>query len=122
DLRRDHPEVLRDQRQAPERVAGRAQKLVPGYLAPRALAGARGAGRHLPGLDEAAKVIEAQEVATFELVAEALDPPAETLRAQRFPVEQRIAPELAVLGECVRRHAGHGRGAALIVQPEQVPV
>ena len=38
------------------------------------------------------------------------------------PVVQRVAPALAGAGEDVRRHAGHGGGAAVAVEQEQVRV
>ena len=65
----------------------------------RAASGPRGrCGRargHRPVRDEAAEVVDALQVGELGGTPQALDPPAVALAAQRAPVVERIAPELA---------------------------
>ena len=103
--RGDHPEVLGHDRKPAELGDDGVEQLAPGPWPPDALSGRRGAGRHGPVRDEAAEVVDAGQVDELERAAEALDPPAVAGRAQRRPVVERVAPELALVGERVRRHA-----------------
>ena len=50
------------------------------------------------------------------------DPPAETVRLHGAPVVERIAPELAVGGEVVRRHPCHLGGSPCPVQQKLFPL
>ena len=86
----------------PRRVERRASRAAD--PAPRARVG--GAARDRPVGDEAAEVVDAREVEEVERAPEALDPPAVAAAAQRRPVVDRVAPELALRGEVVRRRAG----------------
>ena len=121
DRRRDDAQVLGDQRQlAPQRrgrgVEHRAARPAPPAAAERV---AR-AGRHRPVGHEAAEVVDAREVDELEGPPQARHPPAVAAPLQRRPVVDRVAPQLALVGERVRRrardHAGLeelGMGAVL---------
>ena len=56
------------------------------------------------------------------MAADAIHPPAEAVGAQRIPVVQRVAPELAVGVEIIGRHAGHGLRAAGCIHAKDPPV
>ncbi len=82
----------------------------PRTALPGALERVLGVGGHGPVGDEAAEVVDAGEVEELEDALEACRPPRVALPPQRRPVIERVAPELALVGERVRRHAGHGAG------------
>ena len=65
---------------------------------------------HRPVGDEAAEVVDAGEVVEVEGAPQALDPPAVAAPLQRRPVVERVAPQLALVGERVGRRAGDGAG------------
>ena len=67
-------------------------------------------------------MIDAHEIETRELRAHARQPPAEAAALHRVPVVQRVAPELTLGVEVVRRHAGDREGLAARVEREQPPV
>ena len=67
-------------------------------------------------------MIDAHEIETRELRAHASEPPAETAALHRVPVVERVAPELAVGVEVVRRYAGHRQRLAARVEREQLAV
>ena len=76
DRRRDHAEVLGDQRQLAELARDRVEEVVPGAAPPApGERGLRAAG-HGPVGDEAAEVVDARRVDELERAPEALDPPA----------------------------------------------
>ena len=108
DGRGDDAEVLGDQRQLPE-LRGRG---VEHRAARPALPAARQrvprSGRHRPVGDEAAEVVDAGEVVELERAPQPLDPPAVAAALQRRPVVERVAPQLALVGERVGRRARHG--------------
>ncbi len=69
-------------------------------------------------------MIDAQQIHARQLRAHPPQPPAEVGAAQRLPVVYRIAPQLALVGEVVRRHApdhsrlaGGGELEQLAVRP-----
>ena len=107
DRRRDHAEVLGDQRQLAELALDRVEELGARARAASARASrVRVPRRDRPVGDEAAEVVDAREVDELERAPEALDPPAVAGRAVRGPVVERVAPELAVRAERVGRRAG----------------
>ena len=57
-------------------------------------------------------VIDAQQVETIRLQRQSLQPEPESIALLRFPVVERIAPQLPVLGEIIRRHSGYRRRLA----------
>ena len=67
--------------------------------------------RHRPVGDEPAEVVDPRHVEHRERAAQPLDPPAVAATVQRGPVVDRVAPELALRGVGVRRHAGLQTGA-----------
>ncbi len=108
--RGDDAEVLRDQGQLAELRGRRVEHRAPGAALPvpgQRVAGARG---HRPVGDEAAEVVDAGEVVEVEGAPQALDPPAVAAPLQRRPVVERVAPQLALVGERVGRRARDGAG------------
>ena len=75
-----------------------------------------------PARGEGPEVVDADGVIAAGVAADAPDPPAEAVRAHPIPVVEGIAPELPVLREVVRRHAGDLHGIALLIQPEELPL
>ena len=67
-------------------------------------------------------MIDAHEIETRELRAHASQPPAEAATLHRVPVVQRVAPELTVGVEVVRRYTGDGERLAVRIEREQPPV
>ena len=84
DRRRDHAEVLGDQRQLAE-LAPRPRRRARGPGPRRQLpsSAVSRAARHRPVRDEAAEVVDPRRVDELERAPEALDPPAVAGRAQR---------------------------------------
>src|SRR5215213_10876487 len=78
DGRRDHSQILGDDRQRAEIGPDGPEQLAAGRATPAARARGLPAGRDRPVCDQAAKVIEPDEVDELERSPEALDPPAES--------------------------------------------
>ena len=106
DLRRDHTEILDDDRQVAELALDDAEEVVAGAGAPSSVPGQRFVRRDRPVRDEATEVVEAGQVEELEGPAEALDPPVVSLRGVRRPPVERVPPVLAVRVEVVGRCAG----------------
>ncbi len=116
DTRRDHAEVLGHQGERAQPRPGGVDDRPARSRIPGALAGRQGvAGDPPPGL-ERAEVVDPEAVVEGGAAAQALDPPALAVARHRIPVVGRVAPQLAVGRERVRRHAGHEVG------PEEVRV
>src|SRR5262249_20066161 len=98
-------EILGEKRQPAQFLAQFVEQLIARTIHPLAADGGRFTGRDFPELREAAKVIEADEVAGLRGPAQSLDPPLVTLSTHGVPVVQRIAPALA------GRAVGVGRNA-----------
>ena len=110
DVGRDDAQVLGDERQAAQLGAGRPEEILPGpgtHWPSRAVGCP---GRDVPGGGEAAEVVEPDDVHLRQHGAQAGDPPAIARPAERLPVVERVAPELALGAEVVGRHAGDDRG------------
>jgi hypothetical protein len=107
DCRRDHAEVLRDQRQLAELGGRGVEDRAARAALPAPRQGVARALRHGPVGDEAAEVVDAGEVVEVERAPQALDPPAVAAPPQRRPVVERVAPQLALVGVCVGRRARH---------------
>ena len=106
DRRRDHAEILGDQRQRPELALDGAEERRARAAPPAAAPRRRVALGDRPVGDEAAEVVDPREVDELERAPEALDPPAVAAsRRMRRPVVERVAPELAGRAERVRRRA-----------------
>ena len=114
DRLRDHAQILRDDRQRPERGGQRREELTARAAAP--VPGGRGLAplRDRPVRDEPSEVVEARQVDQPERPAQPLDPPAVAVGAHRTPVVERVAPELTLGGEHVGRDA---RDLAGLEQP-----
>ena len=95
-VRRDVAEILEDQRQAAEPLAGRVEERDSGPLAPESLRGVVLVERQLPELHEAAEVVDPQQVEQLELALEPRQPPGIALCRVGRPVEHRHAPALAL--------------------------
>ena len=106
DCRRDDSQILRDQRQVPERRLHLAEQGGSGATMPAALPWVARPGRDRPVGDEPAKVVHARDVDQLERPPEALDPPAVALPPHRRPVVHRLPPELAVRMGYVRCRSG----------------
>ncbi len=65
---------------------------------------------------EAPKMVDAQRIVNGKLKRNASQPPAIALALHPLPVEQRIAPKLAVRRKAVRRAARHFGGHTVFVQ------
>ena len=105
DRRRDHSEILGDERQLAELRLGGAEQLGTRACAPAAPLRGLVPGRDRPVRDEAAEMVDARHVDELEGAAQALDPPAVAGCAMRAPVVERIAPVLAALRQRVGRRA-----------------
>ena len=73
---------------------------------------------HGPVALKAPEVVDADHVEELLRPLDAADPPAEAVGLVGVPVVERVAPELAVLGEGVGRDAGDLLGHAVLVQLE----
>ena len=71
---------------------------------------------------EPPEVVDAQGVADLELPGDPLQPPAVVVLHHLFPVEQGVAPQLAVLREAVGGTARHFGGLSVLVQLKLVRV
>ena len=121
-LRRDHPEILGDERQLAERGGDRPKKPRAGPGPPAALHRGRLSGRDRPVARVADEVIEADGVEQRQRRPEAGDPPGEPGGAHLRPAVERVAPALAGGAEVVGRHAGHQRRLAGVVEIELMAV
>ena len=120
---RDVAQVFGEKRQPAQRVTKLVEQLVLGTVHPAAIYRGRVVGGNLPELLEAAKVIEADVVASLGAPAQAVDPPVVAARPDRVPVIKRSAPALAGGAEGVRRHAGNCFGLEIVLaQAEEVAV
>ena len=122
DLGGDDAQVFGNDRQIPQRRTDGFEQASPRRGHPRAALRRPLFGRHLPGRLETAEMIDADTVEQCKCVAEAFDPPVEPLSFQRFPVVERVAPQLAGLAEVVGRYAGYGGRPPLVVQQKEIQV
>ncbi len=120
DGRRDHAEILGNDRQVTEGFLHGLENGIARAGLPSTGSRGFGFGRHGPVGLEAAEVIDADHVGELRRGAQAFDPPAVVAACLRIPVIQRVAPELAVLREVVGRHAGHRVGAAVAIDPQDL--
>src|SRR5262245_7048917 len=67
-------------------------------------------------------MVQANHIHVSEQGAQAVDTPTITGPSKRLPVINRVAPELSLGAEVVRRHAGGKARPALLVQQEQLRV
>ena len=98
DVGRDDAQVLGDERQAAQRLAGGPEEVLAGPGDPLALAGRGGAGRDVPGGGEAAEVVEADEVHVVQQGAQPVDPPAVTRPARGPPSRRAGCPRAGPRG------------------------
>ncbi len=107
DRRRDYAEIFGDERQrAVESGGDRVEHGAPRAAGPAAIDGGRCRSGHRPIRDEPPEVIDPGDVEQLQRPPRPLDPPPVAAPAQRRPVVQRVAPQLPVIGKCVRRSAG----------------
>ena len=120
DRRRHRAEILRDERKPVGMLLRERREHFTARLpAPRTASGVSSAGRHLVGPHEADEVVDPHEVEPIEGAPDPLPPPEESVAPMRRPPVVRRSPELPILREGVRRHAGDDLGAALAVEPEE---
>ena len=91
----------------------------PGADLPLAVAGRGAARRDGPVGIKAAEVVDAEQVVNAQSMADPLHPPGVSCLFMVRPVIQRVAPQLAIRREIIRRAAGHPGKAALAVQLKQ---
>ena len=96
----------------------RPEELHPGPLPPVAVPGGGRLGRDDVVGVEPPEVVDPQHIIEALLPADALDPPGVAVGLHPLPVEEGVAPQLAVGGEAVRRDAGHLHGPHVPVQLE----
>ena len=102
---RDDAEILGDDRQLAELARGRVEDRLARPAHPAPAARILRVRRHRPVRDEAAEVVDPRDVEQGERPAQTLGPPRVARALQRGPVVQRVAPQLALVGERVGRHA-----------------
>ena len=85
---------------------------------PLALLGSLGAVGHGPIALQTTEMVNADHVIEFLGPIDAANPPAVAIGGHSVPVIQRVAPELAVLGKGIGRHAGDLGGHIFPVQLE----
>ena len=95
------------ERQLAQAAPGRFERRPSRAAAPEAGAGVGGAGGHGPIGHEGAEVVDPADVVQLARPPEPLDPPVVTAAPQSRPVVQRVAPQLAEVGELVRRRPRH---------------
>src|SRR5207302_10846095 len=83
DRRRDHAEVLGDQRQHTQLIPDGLEELTPRPAPPHAPTGRPPPLRHGPAGDEAAEAVDPSDVDELERPPEAFDPPAVARRPHR---------------------------------------
>ena len=96
------------------------EQLHAGSVLPLAGAGGGAGGRDRPVGVKAAEVVDAQQVVDAQRVAHPAHPPCVAGLFVVCPVVQRVAPQLAVCGEVVRRAARHPGKAAVGIQLKQL--
>ena len=114
-------EVLRDDLGIRKGAADRLEEGHAGARQPLAFAGGGGRIRNPPVVGKAAEMVDPHHVVELESGAHPGVPPRESIGGMHIPAVERIAPQLAVLTEIVRRHAGdRQRPARLLIEFEQV--
>ena len=115
------PQVLGDVGDIGEPAGQNAQQVHPRALLPLAHLGGVGLRRDGPVALQAPEVVDADGVKQLGGALHPANPPTEAVPLHGGPVVQRVAPQLAVLGEVVRRHARHLGGLPLPVQQKLLP-
>ena len=112
DVGRDDAKILGDQRQLRMIGAQRAKQRVARRRFPVPFARGSGERGHRPVGRQSAKVIDPNQIEAPQLLREPRAPESEAIPLRLFPVVERIAPELPVGREIVRRHPGQQRRPA----------
>ena len=99
----------------PEEIGARAGHPFAGFRGRRS-------GRHVPGGSKRAKVIQPNHVHMGQQGADPFDPPGIAGARMGLPVVNRVAPELSLRAEVIRRNARHETRPAPFVQQEQFRV
>src|SRR5687767_9680708 len=120
--RRDHAEVLGDDRQRAEGFCDGLEQLGAWTLHPPSVDRVLSVARYFPVGLETAEVIDANDVIELERRTESLDPPRIAVCSHSFPIVDRVAPELASRAEVVGRHASLNDRAAVGAQLEIVAI
>ena len=118
DLGRGIAEVLGDEIEVAEPAGQHADERHAGALDPAAVFGGRLAVGNGPVALEAAEMVDADDIVELLRAADAADPPAEAVLRHGLVVVERVAPELPVLAEAVRRDAGDLGGHVVLVELE----
>ena len=113
-------QVLGDDGQLAQRSLQGLKEVHAGAVFPLAGLGGGTVGRDGPVGIEAPEVVDAQQVVDAQGMAHPLDPPCISSLFMIRPVIQRVAPQLTVGGEIIRRAACHTGKTALGIQLEQL--
>ncbi len=121
-IRRDHAQVLGDDRQIAQAGLDGAEEIHPRRRHPTAISGCLGPAGHLPVGAETAEMIDAHDVHLAQHGADALQPPSVAGSLVHLPAVKRVTPQLAAGRIIVRRHPGNHSWAAFRVQEEKLRV
>ena len=113
------PQILGDDGQLAQRTFQRVEQLHPGAGLPLAGLGGSAVCRDGPVGIKTTEVVDAEQVIDAQRMADTLDPPGIAGLLMVGPVVQRVAPELAVCREVIRRAACHPGKAAVCIQLKQ---
>ena len=116
---RDQPQILRDERKAPQRRFRGREEIGAWTGNPASRPGRCRSNGHVPSRGESAEVIQPYDVDVGEQGAQPIDSPAIARVPQGLPVVNGISPKLARGAEIVGRHAANEAGTAVLVQQEQ---
>lgn len=112
------PEILRDQLELGRRRVQRLQQRKSGTGCPMSAARGQFAARHHPIARNGAKMVNSHHIIPLCCTANAVFPPPEAVRLHDVPRIERVAPELTVSTEIVRRDTGNGARLSVRVEAE----
>ena len=123
DVRRDDAKVLGDEGKIlSQDLVQVLEELLARSFHPFAISGRRVLGRDFPAGRESAEVVDAEDVGVLQRLLDPAGPPLPALLLMGLPVVDRVAPELAVGAERIRRHSAGHFLVALGVQLEEPAV
>ena len=117
---RQHTEILRNVAHMREPPAQYADKPHAGAAHPIPALGALRVGGDRPEAFKAAEMVDPQHIVELARAVNAAYPPAVAVCAHTVPIVQRIAPELPLVGEGVRRTARDKRRHIIPIQHEEM--
>ena len=118
--RRGIAQILGDELQLGKPALQPVDEIHPRPFDPLAVFGGGVAVGHGPVALQPAEMVDTQHVEQLSRAVDAPYPPAKAVIPHGVPVVQRVAPQLPVGAEVIRRHAGHRLGHELVVQLEEL--